>query len=281
VSNATPVFGIAVVTGGAHGIGRAWCRRLAKGGTRVVVADIEADAAQRVADEIGGVAEFLDVGDEAAVAALVEKVEDSLGPIDLFISNAGVGFGDGPSGSASADGRIGAVDDRWEACWRVNVMAHVFAARALVPRMLRRGRGYFVNVASAAGLLSQIGDAAYSATKHAAVGFAEALAIEYGDRGIGVSVVCPQAVATRMIGIEDDSESMDGGFGGNDVDGILPPETVADSVIDGVCEGRFLILPHPQVATYVQRKASDHDRWIRGMQRFRERLGGAAGLPED
>ena len=276
-----PSFGVAVVTGGGHGIGRALCRRLAQDGTRVVVADIEAPAAQRVADEIGGVAKVLDVGDEAAVAALVQSVEESLGPIDLFVSNAGVGFGDGPSGAASADGRIGKVEDRWETCWRVNVMAHVFAARALVPRMLERGRGYFVNVASAAGLLSQIGDAAYSATKHAAVGFAEALAIEYGERGIGVSVVCPQAVATRMIGIEDDSASMEGGFGGNDVDGILPPETVADIVIDGVREGRFLILPHPQVATYVQRKAGDHDRWIRGMQRFRERLGGAAGVPED
>ena len=138
--------------------------------------------------------------------------------------------------------------------------------------MIERGGGYLVNVASAAGLLCQIGDAAYSATKHAAVGFAEALAISHGSQGIGVSVVCPQAVATRMIGIEDDSGNVEGGFGGNDVDGILSPEAVADCIVDGMAERRFLILPHPQVATYFQRKASDHDRWIRGMQRFRQRL---------
>ena len=131
---------------------------------------------------------------------------------------------------------------------------------------------YFVNVASAAGLLSQIGDAAYSASKHAAVAFAESLAITHGDQGIHVSVVCPQAVATRMIGIEDDSGSLEGGFGGNDVDGILSPEAVADCVVDGIAERRFLILPHPQVAPYFQRKASDHDRWIAGMQRFRRKL---------
>jgi short-subunit dehydrogenase len=150
-------------------------------------------------------------------------------------------------------------------------MAHVFAARSLVPRMIARGGGHLVNVASAAGLLNQIGDAAYSATKHAAVAFAESLAITHGEQGIDVSVVCPQAVATRMIGIEDDSDSMDGGFGGNDVDGILSADEVADCVVEGVREKQFLILPHPQVATYMQRKASDHDRWIAGMQRFRRK----------
>jgi short-subunit dehydrogenase len=140
--------------------------------------------------------------------------------------------------------------------------------------MLERGGGHLVNVASAAGLLSQIGDAAYSATKHAAVAFAESLAIDYGDRGIKVSVVCPQAVATRMIGIADDSDTVDGGFGGNDVDGIMRPEDVADIIIEESLDGRFLILTHPQVATYFQRKANDHDRWIGGMQRFREKLQG-------
>jgi NAD(P)-dependent dehydrogenase (short-subunit alcohol dehydrogenase family) len=164
------------------------------------------------------------------------------------------------------------VDDRWEACWRINVMAHVYAARTLVPLMLERGGGHLINIASAAGLLSQIGDAAYSATKHAAVAFAESLAIDYGDQGIKVSVVCPQAVATRMIGIEDDSESLEGGFGGNDVDGIMRADEVADIIIDEAVKGRFLILTHPQVATYFQRKASDHDRWISGMQRFRSTL---------
>jgi len=263
----------AVVTGGGHGIGRALCRRLARDGARVIVVDIEQAAAERVARDVNGVARVVDVGDEAALAALVEDVEDQFGPIDMFVSNAGVGFGDAASGALSVEGALGAVEDRWETCWRVNVMAHVYAARAMVPRMLARGGGYLVNFASAAGLLSQIGDTAYSTTKHAAVGFAESLAIAYGDRGISVSVVCPQAVATRMIGIEDDAESMEGGFGGNDVDGILSPETVADVVIDGALEGRFLILPHPQVATYFQRKASDHDRWIKGMQRFKNRLG--------
>ena len=266
-------IGAAVVTGGGHGIGRALCRRLARDGARVIVVDIEQAAAERVARDVNGVARVVDVGDEAALAALVEAIEDQFGPIDMFVSNAGVGFGDAASGALSVEGALGAVEDRWEACWRVNVMAHVYAARAMVPRMLARGGGYLVNIASAAGLLSQIGDTAYSTTKHAAVGFAESLAIAYGDQGISVSVVCPQAVATRMIGIEDDAESMEGGFGGNDVDGILSPETVADVVIDGALERRFLILPHPQVATYFQRKASDHDRWIKGMQRFKNRLG--------
>ena len=267
-----PKIKVAVVTGGGHGIGRALCRRLAKDGTMVVVADIDESAASIVANELDGVAKALDVSDEQAVASLVEDIEIAHGPIDMFISNAGVGYGDGSSGAISAEGGTHPIDDRWDACWKVNVMAHVYAARALVPRMLERGGGHLVNVASAAGLLSQIGDAAYTATKHAAVAFAESLAIEYGDTGIVVSVVCPQAVATRMVGIEDDSDSMDGGFAGNDVDGVMRPEAVADIIVDEALAGRFLILTHPQVATYVQRKASDHDRWIGGMQRFRKKL---------
>jgi len=264
--------GIAVVTGGGHGIGRALCRRLHRDGARVVVVDLDAEAAAAVAAEINGEARPLDVSDESAMEELIDELERDIGPIDLFVSNAGVAFGDAESGAISAEGGLNPVDDRWEACWRINVMAHVFAARALVPRMLERGGGRLINIASAAGLLSQIGDAAYSATKHAAVAFAESLAIDYGDRGIQVSVVCPQAVATRMIGIEDDSESLDGGFGGNDVDGIMSADEVANIIIDGALEGRFLILTHPQVATYFQRKAGDHDRWIGGMQRFREKL---------
>ena len=265
---------IAVVTGGGHGIGRALCRRLARDGIKVVVADLEQDAAARVAAEIGGVAHVLDVGDEAAVRALIDHVERDVGAIDLFISNAGVGFGDADGNAASREGGMIPADDRWAACWNINVMAHVYAARALLPRMTERGGGYLVNVASAAGLLSQIGDAAYSASKHAAVAFAESLAITHGDQGIKVSLVCPQAVATRMIGIEDDAEAIDGGFGGNDVDGILSPDQVADDVIEGIREGRFLVLPHPQVRDYCQRKAADHDRWITGMQRFRRKLDG-------
>jgi NAD(P)-dependent dehydrogenase (short-subunit alcohol dehydrogenase family) len=263
---------VAVVTGGANGIGRALCRRIAADGAKVVVADIEQDAANKVAEEINGIAMTLDVSDERAMTELVESVESDVGAIDMFISNAGVGFGDAESGAISAEGGMNPIDDRWETSWQVNVMAHVYAARALVPRMLKRDGGYLVNVASAAGLLSQIGDAAYSATKHAAVGFAEALAINYGEQGIVVSVVCPQAVATRMIGMEDAADSPDGGFGGNDVDGILAPEEVADIVVRQSLDGRFLILTHRQVAIYMQRKANDHDRWIKGMQRFRKQL---------
>ena len=263
---------IAVVTGGGHGIGRALCRRLAADGAKVVVADIEAEAARDVANEIGGIAREIDVSDESAMIAMVAEVEREHGAIDMFISNAGVGYGDGESGAVSAEGGQNPVDDRWERCWAINVMAQVYAARAMVPRMLERGAGHLINIASAAGLLSQIGDAAYSATKHASVGFTESLAINYGDDGINVSVVCPQAVATRMIGIEDDSDSMDGGFGGNEIDGILRPEEVADMIVDQALEGRFLILTHPQVTTYLGRKAADYDRWVGGMRRFRRSL---------
>ena len=263
---------VAVVTGGGHGIGRALCRRLQSVAATVVVADIDAAAADTVAKGIGGVARALDVSDERAVIELVDTIEDEFGPIDMFISNAGVGFGDGEGGAISAEGGMNPIDDRWQASWQVNVMAHVYASRALVPRMLERGGGHLVNVASAAGLLSQIGDAAYSTTKHAAVGFAESLAIDYGDDGIQVSVVCPQAVATRMIGIEDDSDSMDGGFGGNEVDGIMKAEDVADIVIEQALGGKFLILTHEPVTTYVQRKAMDHDRWISGMRRLRQKV---------
>ena len=272
----TADINIAVVTGGGHGIGRALCRRLARDGVTVAVADREADAAATVAAEIGGTAHVLDVSDEAAVEALVDTVERDTGAIDLFVSNAGVGFGDADGSAASRQGGLIPVEDRWEACWNINVMAHVYAARALLPRMVERGGGHLVNVASAAGLLSQIGDAAYSATKHAAVAFAESLAITHGEQGIRVSVVCPQAVATRMIGIEDDAETIDGGFGGNDVDGILSPDQVADDVVTGIHNGLFLILSHPQVQTYFQRKAADYDRWIAGMQRFRRKLTGEA-----
>ncbi|MDJ0760928.1 MAG: SDR family oxidoreductase [Woeseiaceae bacterium] len=262
----------AVVTGGGHGIGRAISRRLAKENIHVVVADLDQAAAERVAVEIGGSAFSVDVGEEADIRALIDEVETGIAPIDLFVSNAGVGHGDGDSGAASAEGGMVPVDDRWDACWKINVMAHVYAARHLVPLMKERGGGYLVNIASAAGLLSQIGDAAYSATKHAAVGFAESLAITHADDGIKVSVVCPQAVATRMIGIEDDSKDFSGGFGGNDVDGILSADEVADIIADGIEAGRFLILTHPTVTTYVERKAADRDRWIDGMRRFRQKL---------
>lgn len=263
---------LAVVTGGGHGIGRAICRRLAADGKRVVVVDIDEAAARRVARDVTGIAHAVDVADEAAIAELVATVQASERPIDLFVSNAGVGFGDDAGLAASAAGAIGDVADRWEPCWQINVMAHVYAARALLPSMIERGGGWFVNVASAAGLLSQIGDAAYTASKHAAVAFAESLHITHGDDGIGVSVVCPQAVATRMIGIDDDSDSLEGGFGGNDVDGVLKPEAVADSIVVALRERRFLVLPHPEVEAYEQRRSTDRERWLDGMRRMRRRI---------
>lgn len=263
---------IAVVTGGGHGIGRALCRRLAADSVHVVVADIEGDAAEVVATAIGGTARQIDVSDEAAMTRLVEEIEADIGPIDLFISNAGVAFGDGDSGSISREGGLNPIGDRWDISWKVNVMAQVYAARAVIPKMLKRGGGHIVNVASAAGLLSQIGDSAYSTTKHASVGFSESLAINYGDDGIKVSVVCPQAVATRLIGMEDDSGATEGGFGGNEIDGILQAEEVADIIIEQVREGRFMILTHPRVTDYIQRKSGDYDRWIGGMRKFRRSL---------
>lgn len=261
---------VAVVTGGAHGIGRALCRALHAEGARVAVADLDYPAAQGVADDIGGLALAVDVSRERDILAAVERTEAELGLIGLFVSNAGVAFGDGPEGAASAP------DEHWRACLDVNLMAHVYAARAMVPRMRARGGGCLVNVASAAGLLSQVGEAAYSASKHAAVGFAEALAIAHGDDGIRVCLVCPQAVATRMIGFDDDGQKAQNsvGFGGNDVDGILSAEHVAGCIVAGIQQDRFLVLPHPQVATYFKRKAEDHDRWIGGMQRFRRKIMG-------
>jgi NAD(P)-dependent dehydrogenase (short-subunit alcohol dehydrogenase family) len=261
---------VALVTGGAHGIGRALCRALHLEGVRLAVADRDAEAATATAAAVGGLPLAVDVSREAELVAAIERTEAELGPIDIFVSNAGVAFGDGPDGAASAP------NEHWRACIDVNLMAHVYAARAMIPRMKARGGGCLVNVASAAGLLSQIGEAAYSATKHAAVGFAEALAIAHGDDGIQVCLVCPQAVATRMIGFDDDGCKPDGasGFGGNDVDGILSADYVADCIVAAIQEPRFLVLPHPQVATYFRRKADDHDRWIGGMQRFRRRLQG-------
>lgn len=267
---------IAVVTGGAHGIGRAVCRALHMEGARVAVADLDHAGAGKIAAEINGLALSVDVSREQDIIDAIEQTERELGPIGIFISNAGVAFGDGPDGAASASNEI------WRSCLDINFMAHVYAARAMIPRMIDRGGGCLVNVVSAAGLLCQIGEAAYTASKHAAVGFAESLAITHGDDGIHVCLVCPQAVATRMIGVDEDTEVQDGdkGFGGNDVDGILSSEYVADCILAGIEQERFLILPHPQVTTYFQRKADDHDRWIAGMRRFRRKLIGENNEPD-
>ncbi|QIB66285.1 SDR family oxidoreductase [Kineobactrum salinum] len=253
---------IAIVTGGGNGIGRALCERFAReGAARVVVADLEQDSAQAVADAIGGDAFAVDVRDEAAVKAMVEAVEARYGRVDLCCSNAGIIAGDGEPWWATS-----AANATWQAMWEIHVMAHVYAARACLPGMLQRGEGCFVNTASAAGLLSQVGDAAYSTTKHAAIGFAESLAITHGDDGIKVFVLCPQAVATRMI---DSVE--EGGTAG--VDGVLSAEQVADAVMEGLAAERFLILPHPQVADYRAFKAADYDRWLGGMRKLRRRFG--------
>ena len=193
--------------------------------------------------------------------ALVARAEDAYGPVDLFCSNAGIAI----------TGGFEVIDADWERIWKINVMAHVYAARAVLPSMLERGAGYLLNTASAAGLLNQIGSAPYGVTKHAAVALAEWLAITYGERGIGVSVLCPQAVRTAMT--DAGSAVGDVGVGAARVDGMIEPEDVAAAVVEGLARESFLILPHPEVLTYLRRKADDYDRWIAGMQRFQKRLG--------
>ncbi len=244
---------IIVVTGGASGIGRALARRFsADGAKHVVVADLNGDDAQAVADEIGGSAATLDVSNESQVIALIEATESDHGPIDLFCSNAGIGLGRG----------IDTSDENWQTIWEVNLMSHVYAARNLIPRMVARGGGYLLNTASAAGLLSQIGSVTYAVTKHAAVALAEWLAITHGHEGIKVSVLCPQAVRTAMTAGNEGSVAS--------IDGMIEAEQVADTVVEALAEERFLVLPHPEVAEYMRRKAGDYDRWLRGMQRLIE-----------
>jgi NAD(P)-dependent dehydrogenase (short-subunit alcohol dehydrogenase family) len=248
---------IAVVTGGAQGIGAALCERFAQQGAKaVIVADLNEAGAEAVAAKIGGTAMPCDVSHEGEILRVIEHTEAQFGPIDLFCSNAGILVAD-----PDWDNPASAPDDGWARSWAVNVMAHVYAARHLVPRMSARGGGYFLNTVSAAGLLSQIGGGPYATTKHAALGFAENLAIATRDRGIKVSVLCPQGVDTPMLrGIAR---------GVPDRDGVLTPAEVADAVIAGLDAERFLILPHPEVATYTRRKADDPDRWLAGMARLR------------
>ena len=254
---------VVVVTGGANGIGKALCERFAAEDARVVaVAVLELENAQTVADAIDGVAFGVNVRDESQIQAMVAQLEADYGRIDLFCSNAGIIAGDGEAGWATS-----ASNDTWQAMWDIHVMAHVYAARACLPAMIERGEGYFLNTVSAAGLLNQIGDAAYSTTKHAAVGFAESLAITHGDDGIKVSMVCPQAVETRMI-----RQAGDGGGGTAGVDGIITAEDLAVSVLEGLAEETFMILPHPQVEQYRQNKAADYNRWIGGMRKLRRRF---------
>jgi NAD(P)-dependent dehydrogenase (short-subunit alcohol dehydrogenase family) len=245
---------VAVVTGGASGIGRALCRRFkAEGAAEVFVADIDGDGAQAVASEIGGIAVPCDVSKETEIQELVRRAVDTCARIDLFCSNAGIGI----------EGGIETSDSEWRRIFDINFMAHVYAARAAVPAMLARGEGYLLQTVSAAGLLNQIGSAPYAVTKHAALALAEWLSITYGDAGLRVSAVCPQGVKTKML-----EDATFGGGVGFLAATAIEPEKVADAVIEGIERETFLILPHPEVAEYMRRKASDYDRWLRGMRRL-------------
>jgi NAD(P)-dependent dehydrogenase (short-subunit alcohol dehydrogenase family) len=258
---------VAVVTGAGSGIGRALARAFAAEGAKAVVCtDLDGDSAAETAAAIGDVATSaeLDVGDERAVERVVVDTVAANGSLDVFASNAGYGL----------RGGLDLPTDEWERMMNVHTWSHLYAARAAIPGMVERGGGYLLNTASAAGLLTQMDSGPYAVSKHAAVAFAEWVSINYGDRGIGVSVLCPQAVRTNILGpgaMEPGDESARQAAG----DGILEPDVVAQACVDAIREERFLVLPHPEVLTYFQRKASDYDRWLRGMRRFRQRLAGA------
>ena len=248
---------IVVVTGAASGIGRALAQRFAAEGAKLVVcSDRNGDGVRAVAQEVGGIAFETDVSKEADILHMIETVEAEQGPIDLFCSNAGIGVGGGAE----------APDEAWQRIWDINVMAHVWAARHMVPRMAARGEGYLLNTASAAGLLSQIGSAPYAVTKHAAVGLAEWLAITHGDKGIRVSVLAPQAVRTAMTAGNPDGVAS--------VDGMIEPEAVAEACVRAIEAEDFLILPHPEVLEYMRRKTGDYNRWIGGMRKLQRRYTG-------
>jgi NAD(P)-dependent dehydrogenase (short-subunit alcohol dehydrogenase family) len=252
---------IVVVTGGANGIGRALCEALHRAGAaKVVVADIDSAAARVVAGSIDGAAFKCDVGKENDILHLIDETERLFGPIALFCSNAGIGGGFDPL----SDNAGGTSDEPFARSWAVHVMAHVYAARHLVPRMKARGQGYFLNTISAAGLLSQVGSPAYSTTKHAAVGFAESLAISHKADGIKVSILCPQGVDTNML------RSIP--RGPQSGDGDLSPEQVAKDALLGIEQETFLILPHPQVLGYMRKKTENYDRWIAGMAKIQARM---------
>jgi NAD(P)-dependent dehydrogenase (short-subunit alcohol dehydrogenase family) len=264
-----PSGAVAVVTGGASGIGAALAERFAaEGALAVVVADLDAGRAEQVAAGLpGGVGLGigLDVADEAAVAAAAERIESQVGPIDLWCSNAGL-----------AAGRGLGTDADWEVSWRVHVLAHVYAARHVLPAMVSRGRGHFLVTASAAGLLTEADTAPYTVTKHGAVALAEWLAIEYGDSGVGFSCLCPMGVRTPLIAdMGADAHTLASGD-------VIEVAAVADAVMAALADGRFLILPHAQVADFERRRAADRDRWLAGMRRLRGRTraaGEGSGVP--
>ena len=251
---------VTVVTGGGNGIGAALCRRFGReGAAGIVIADIDLSSAQAVADEVGGIALAVDVSSEADNIGMIAAAEAAYGPVDLLCLNAGI-----PTG-----GSVDAPDDDWQRAWAVNVMSHVYGTRAVLPSMLERGSGYLLHTASAAGLLTNLGAAPYSVTKHAVVALAEWLSITYGDNGIGVSCLAPQFVDTDML---DDLTTISEGFHEFAVDGSISTEQVADAVIDGLRDERFLILPHPEVADYFVAKAKDYERWLGGMRKLQRNL---------
>ena len=248
---------ICVVTGAAQGIGRALCAALAEAGAKHIVAvDLKLAGAQETAAMVGGTALACDVGDQRQVEAMIDRVEAEIGPIDLMCSNAGILTGL----DQSFENIAFASTEEWNQAWAVNVMAHVHAARYLVPKMKARGGGYFMHTASAAGLLNQVGSAVYGVTKHAAVGFAEALALGHKDDNIRVTVLCPQGVDTAMVR----------GAGENPAtaDGILSTQEVAAKTLEAIREEKFLVLPHPKVVQYMHNKVENYDRWIGGMAKL-------------
>lgn len=246
-----------VVTGGANGIGRALCLRFHEEGARAItVADLEFDRAQEVAHLVNGWAKAVDVARESEVQALVREAEERNGPIDLFCANAGIFT---PGGDATTD-------EEWERIWGINVKAHIYASRAVVPGMIARGGGYFLSTASAAGLLSQIGSAPYAVTKHAAVAFAEWLSITYGDRGLKVSCLCPQGVRTRML------EEAGAIAAVMLRDSTIEPEDVTEAAWQAMQDHRFLILPHPEVADYYGARAGHTDKWLASMRKIQRKI---------
>lgn len=247
---------VIIVTGAASGIGRGLCLRFAKEGAKAIIAaDVNEAGAKTVAAEVKGDAVLCDVRKEEDVVRLVKFTEDKYGRVDLFCSNAGI----------IAVGGYEVDNASWQRIWEINVLAHVFVARAAIPGMIKRGGGAIMITASAAGLLSQIGSLPYSVTKHAAVGLAENLSITYGDQGIQVFALCPQAVESEMT-----RQHEGGGVAG--VDGLMKPEQLADAVMESFTADEFLILPHKEVKTYMQRKAADYTRWLQGMRRLQERF---------
>lgn len=247
---------VIVVTGGANGIGRALCERFASEGARgVVVADLDAEGAGRVADAIGGISARCDVSVEADIRRLAKVAEEAFGPIDLFCSNAGI----------TTKGGEDVPDAEWLRLWNVNVMAHVYAARAVLPSMLERGEGYLLHTSSAAGVLTEIGSAPYSVTKHAAVAFAEWLSVTYQKQGIGVSCLCPAGVATDFLDPDDPIHQFLHATS-------VTVEQVADCVVEGLREERFLLLPHPEVQEFFAFKGQDYDRWLKNFARLKEKL---------